>query len=95
MPRSGKGKHNVESWTTFRPGALHDQGTAAQADMFVDVSPYLSLAGANHERMTSRRASTHIDEHAIARTRGKHLREPMHHRRRQHVVTKGHHKEGY
>ena len=78
--------------TTLRAGGLHDQHDTARADMFVDVSPYISLAGIDADRLYSRAGPTMIDQHAIARTRGKHLRGPPMQRQRQHLIAGSHRK---
>jgi hypothetical protein len=91
--RRGQGKHNVERWSTFRCGPLHDQRDSARADLFVDVNPYVSLAGIDADRLYSRAAATHIDQHAIARTRGKTLRTPPMARQREHMIAGSHKKD--
>jgi len=81
--------------TTLRAGALHDQHDTARSDMFVDVSPYVSLSGIDADRLYSRAAATHLDEHAIARTRGKKLRTPPTQRQREHPLAGSHKKDSY
>jgi hypothetical protein len=88
--RQGRDSHHVDRWTTLRAGPLHNQRDPARADMFVDVSPYVSIAGIDANRLYSRAGATHLDQHAIARTRGRILRGGGPDRQREHMIAGSH-----
>jgi hypothetical protein len=65
----------VHRLTVIRPGGIGDTGASkAVADMFVDVSPYLSMRGVDIHREYDRRGNVmkvHDESHIQRRTRGR------------------------
>jgi hypothetical protein len=73
--RHGKGRVSAHRLTVIRPGPIGDTGASAKvADMFIDVTPYVSMLGINIHREYDRRGNTmkaHDESHVQRRTRGR------------------------